>query len=306
MKTRGIVMLLAAASLQFTPSAFAGESGRSGLTGNARVDLLFVSAQQPDSSQTPEPMIQNMGAEKKKPLLAAALSLVVPGGGEFYSESYVKSAIFFSAEVAAIAVALAYNSKANSKTDQFQTYADAHWSAVRYAEWIVNHGTADYGPTSPAPTPADYPAIANHDFSTINAWESSTEHSEGFTHLLPKYGEQQYYELIGKYDQFKYGWDTYPHDANGVPVSDNGDYSGMIPQQMLNYAADRGKANDYYYIAGLATGIVVVNHVLSALDAALSATSYNRTIETRVGMRLQNIDGNTSEMVPEFHLSLNF
>ncbi len=295
MKTLGIFLL-------FPVVVFAGEHS---LTGNARVDLLFVSAQQLDSSQTSQPTIQGASAEMKKPLLAAAMSLVVPGGGEFYSGSYVKSAIFFSAEVAAIAVALTYNSQANSKTNQFEAYANAHWSAVRYAKWIVNHGVNDYGPTSPAPTPTDYNAIANHDFSTINAWESGS-HSEGFTHLLPKYGEQQYYELIGKYDQYKFGWDTYPQDANGVPVSDGNDYYGMVPQQMLNYDADRGKANNYYYIAGIATGVVVVNHVLSALDAALSAASHNRTIETRVGMRLQNIDGNTSELVPEFHLSLNF
>ncbi|MDE3057946.1 MAG: hypothetical protein KGJ59_08315 [Bacteroidota bacterium] len=305
MKTRGIVLLFTAASLEFYTSVFAG--GRL-FTGNARVDVLsvspkdFLSEQQPDTSMHAVAM-QKIGGEEKSSLLAGAMSFVVPGSGEFYSGSYLKSGIFFTVEVAAIATAILYNNKGDSKTSQFEAYANAHWSAVRYAQWIEQYGASQYGPQ--LTQAMDYTAIANHDFSQINAWESGT-HSEGFSHQLPSYGEQQYYELIGKYRQYKFGWDTYPQDANGVPVSDNGNYDGMIPQQMLNYSADRGKANDYYYASALAVGVVVVNHVLSALDAALTANSHNRTLETSMGMRLQKIDESRSEFVPEFHLSLNF
>jgi len=51
-----------------------------------------------------------------------------------------------------------------------------------------------------------------------------------------------------------------------------------IPQQMLNYAHNRGKANDQYYTAGLATIFGwLANHVISALDAAPGQTSnYNK------------------------------
>jgi hypothetical protein len=49
----------------------------------------------------------------------------------------------------------------------------------------------------------------------------------------------------GKYNQFKYGWDTYPVDASGMPVNDNGNYNNP-PQQLLTYAGSRGSANDFY------------------------------------------------------------
>ncbi len=297
--------------LLFPLTVLAGERN---LTGNARLDLLAISGMNADSSTvTRYIMVQNVDEGKlKKPLLAGALSLLVPGAGEFYSGSYIKSAIFFSAEVAAIAVAIMYNNKGDSKTSQFEAYANAHWSALRYAKWIAAYGVSDYGPTNFSPTQADYDAIdKNHDFSTINAWESSAEHSEGFSHQLPKYGEQQYYELIGKYNQYKFGWDQYEvngvtaENNGGIPPSDLKQYDSYVPQQMLNYAVDRGKANNYYYAAGVATGIVVVNHLFSAVDAALSANSYNKTFEAQMGMRLQNIGGG-QEVVPELHMSLKF
>jgi len=46
-------------------------------------------------------------------------------------------------------------------------------------------------------------------------------HNIGFSHELPTYNTQQYYELIGKYSQFKYGWDTYVA-KDGTRYGDDG------------------------------------------------------------------------------------
>ena len=43
--------------------------------------------------------IQGDNPDKKSPYLAALFSGLVPGTGEFYAQSYIKSAIFFAAEV---------------------------------------------------------------------------------------------------------------------------------------------------------------------------------------------------------------
>jgi hypothetical protein len=244
----------------------------------------------PDSVVQPQSVVLQSSADqtnRRKPLLAAVMSAVVPGSGELYAQRYTKSAIFFAIDAAALTAYIIYNAKGNNKTNSFQNYANTHWSAVRYAEWIQQYGVNDYGPQLPAPF--DLGKIANHDFSQINAWERGDDgqHSEGFTHELPQFGQQQYYELIGKYDQFKYGWDTYPQDASGIPVSDNGDYLGMVPQQMLNYADDRGEANRFYYAATTFLTIVVANHVLSAIDAAWSTANFNKELTTEVRMKLQ-------------------
>ena len=272
-------------------------AGTRDLTGNARVDLLSMSA----LDTVPQPqtlMTRNEAARSdlKSPALGGALSLLVPGAGEFYSERYLKGGIFFALEVAAVTAAIVYNSKGDNKTNEFQIFAEAHWSAVRYAKWINAFSAADYkyGPQSPI----DLDRVAGHDFSEINGWESGSHQSisnsdiQGFSHQLPNFGDQQYYELIGKYNQYKFGWDTYP-DANkdGIPDGDGGHYNDLIPQEMKDYAVERGKANDYYYAAEVATALVVANHVISALDGIWSTANYNRAVTSEVGVTFQDIGG---------------
>ena len=231
-------------------------AGNNQLTGNARMDLLTASLS--DSlPQSKSVMVQSEidRSKLKKPLLGGAMSLLVPGAGEFYSDRFLKSAIFFAVEVAAITSAIAYNNKGNNQTTAFQNYAKQHWSAVDYATWINQNG-ANYEvsgttyPTIPINPNTSLPSWQRVDFTQINNWES-LPHTEGFSHELPTYNTQQYYELIGKYSQFKYGWDTYEY--NGSHTGDDRYNVAYIPQQMLTYADSRGKANDSFYTAELAT-----------------------------------------------------
>ncbi|OLD76256.1 MAG: hypothetical protein AUI33_05000 [Ignavibacteria bacterium 13_1_40CM_2_61_4] len=105
----------------------------------------------------------------------------------------------------------------------------------------------------------------------------------GFTHQMPYYGEQQYYELIGKYDQFSRGWDDADLRAlaqGDLPIKSN---SNLFYQ----YAAMRAKANNYYDVASTWVSVVVVNHIVSALDAFWSATRFNKSLHADVKMRVQ-------------------
>lgn len=83
-------------------------------------------------------------------------------------------------------------------------------------------------------------------------------------HQLPQFGEQQYYELIGKYQNFVAGW----ADADISILSKNEaspNYYGKYKTQMYtDYAADRQQANEYYDMASTSTTLVIVNHLLSA------------------------------------------
>jgi hypothetical protein len=230
--------------------------------------------------------------EHQDKFMNGLFSLAVPGAGQYRTERYTKAAIFFGAEVALIAYAVISNANGDTKTEEFQKYAEAHWSAERYALWIMNHG-ADYQDltktNSPGNVTLDLNKVRQNDFSEINAWESAP-HSGGFSHSLPAFRHQQYYELIGKYYQFKFGWDTYPN-AGGIPASDGGDYFNNFAaeKQVKNYAAERGKANDYYYAASFAFSALLINHALSAVDAFFSTASYNN--EVTAEMRVVPVDG---------------
>ncbi len=261
-------------AMVFIAATIFAQAGEPALTGNFRLDVV---KEVPQQTVTATSVVVVEPREKQDPLTNGLLSLAVPGAGQYRTENYTRAAVYFGAEVAFIVYALISEKSGDDKTAEFQKYAEAHWSAERYARWINTYGTSDYGPVRTI----DLARVRDRDYSQINEWESAPASGKfGFSHTLPPFGDQQYYELIGKYYQFKFGWDTYPVDANGVPVSDGRDYFNnyTADQQIKNYAAERGKANDYYYAASFALSALVVNHAVSAIDAFIATKSYNSTI----------------------------
>ena len=255
---------------------------------------------------------KNINENKKSPLLAGALSFVIPGAGEFYAESYIKSAVFVAIEATAISIGLIYDKKGNDQTNLFQNFANQNWSALRYAQWTLDHITE----LNPNLTQNDYQnkVIQNGivNWVELNKMENDVAGREGrdgqvpgsyYSHRLPKYGEQQFYELIGKYQQFYQGWS----DADMSLVSYD-----EIKQKLENgetkftyYSVERGKANDFYNVASKAVIVVVVNHIISALDAAWSAHGYNSRLAMHASIEKYNT-GFKTVYYPQLNLQYSF
>ncbi len=274
--------------LVFTTLVTAGEKQRLYITGNPKVDFFGSPKSIPNEliSQQPVLNLQEFEPntdEEKSPWIAGLLSLAVPGAGEFYSKSYVKAGIFFGVEVGSWITALVYDKKGNDQTTLFKNYANEHYSPVRYAEWVRTHlnvlnntlNPGDYQLFNPDPPDSNcqppYPCL---NWSELNRLESQIPE---FTHKLEYFGEQQYYELIGKYRQFSKGWDS--EDPN------ESDY--MTPnEQYYNYFKMFNQADKYYKVADAFVSVIIVNHILSALDAAWTATRYNKALHASVRMEM--------------------
>ncbi len=105
------------------PTAIAGENrhiqerGSDFISsGDLRTDILVISHQ-------PLDVLASEGYEQthhKSPYLAAAFSAVMPGAGEFYSESYWKSAIFGAAEATIWTLDIIYNGTGDKQTDFYK------------------------------------------------------------------------------------------------------------------------------------------------------------------------------------------
>lgn len=68
-------------------------------------------------------------AETKTPMKAAALSMFIPGGGQFYNESYLKSAIVFSIETTLLGLTLYNHIKAEEAYDKYAvTMDESHYN----------------------------------------------------------------------------------------------------------------------------------------------------------------------------------
>jgi len=284
-------------------------SGQSTLSGTLSIDSK-ISFDKSEKISRDE--IKNINENKKSPLLAGVLSFVVPGAGEFYSESYIKSAVFVAVEAAAITIGLIYDKKGNDQTNFFQNYADGTqgWSVLRYAQWTLIH-IKDLNPNL---NRSDYESkvIQNGkvNWNELHILETAVAGRNGldgsvpgsyYSHNLPLYGEQQYYELIGKYPQFAVGW----YEFSGADLNKHFVYGDPLPQQFLDYSKMRGEANDFYNVASKAVIVVVVNHVISALDAAWSAHGYNSNLQMHASIEKYNTGFNTV-YYPQLNLQYSF
>jgi hypothetical protein len=269
------------------------------LTGNARIDFLSQADLKPkfQPASNQEGTVEHSG---KSPWIAAGLSVVIPGAGEFYAESYWKATAFFVADVALWVMAYSYDKRGDRQTDSFQDFANGHWSVVRYAKYAADNL---------APTGGDYsglfipgtegrPPWEQVNWSVLNAMEraiAATGPGQYYSHTLAPYNDQQYYEMIGKYPQFNQGWDDAPPSFV---------YGDPVTSHFHSYASERGKANDYYTIASTYVTIAVVSHVLSAIDAAWSASSY-RGVHAKVGF--EPLQGSVNFVrVPTVRISYQF
>jgi len=264
------------------------------LSGNLSEDLLISSKDFVIDENDKSVVIK-----KRPPILAAGLSVIIPGAGQFYNDDYWKSAIFVAVEVAAIITAISYNTKGNDQTVKFEAFANSEngWDVDKYAHWSVDNASR----INPQILEGDpilniFDSNGNVIWSKLNSLE--TKIGSWYSHQLAPYDDQQYYEMIGKYQQFNPGWADFNY-------SDAYTYGDPLTKTFDWYADERGKANSYYDVSNLAVKILVANHIISAVEAALSANSYNRSLNAEVKMK-SNLVGYNQVFYPELSLSYRF
>lgn len=260
---------------------------------------LFLPKSLPEKIDLPDITIP-----KKNGLLAATFSILLPGSGQFYNESYWTMAAFLVVETAAILLASKWDSKGDLQTKKFQAYADENWSPVKYARFTVNNIARILAITNPSKNPDDLEVykVFNPDGS-LNWYHLNRVESEiggYYSHKLALPGEQQYYEMIGKYAQFNPGWKEFP-DTLFFKFGD------PLTSQFLYYAKMRGKANDYYAVASTFVKIIVANHFLSAIEAAYGSYLYNKNMKIYFSLEKREYNFYSSfDVYPQINLTLRF
>jgi hypothetical protein len=240
--------------------------------------------------------VQQEPVKEKSVLLGTLLSALVPGAGEFYGKSYLKAGIFFGVELLSWGAYTLYQVKGNNQTDKFQKYADQYWSVRTYAQWLVDQDFLGNGVINPN----------EPDVNVLRQQIIQCE-SQNFSHTLPEFGSQQFYELIGKYQNFQAGWTNLAH----VPTKAPGPYwfETYKDPVFVNYADERQKANDYYNFAKDGVMVVVLNHILSAGDAAWTVSMFNKKLKMETGFEIKRYRSPfTGEVgnLPSFDMKVTF
>lgn len=264
------------------------------LTGSLTNDTQFVLSSISDTNSS---FNINISRTTKSPFLSGLMSFAVPGAGQVYTENYLKAGIFAAIEIGAIILAVNYDSKGDDQTEYFENYANENWNPERYAKWTI----ANLDILNNNLDPANYNLFDNNGkviWGELNKLESDI--GGYYSHRLAPFGDQQYYEMIGKYPQFNVGWIEFGDDVN-KPF----DYETPVVAQFKSYSKERGKANDFYNIAKWAVITVVSNHFISALDAAWSASKFNKKLKLNISVEEESV-GFYKEYYPQINLSYRF
>lgn len=221
---------------------------------------------------------------------AFAMSLVLPGSGEFWAGSKVRAALFFGLEVAGWGLRTSWDSKGSDLEDDFRARADSTYDPWNYLAWRDSRNSRFSSITHALPCS-----------SYVKAAPSSMPIPDAIRdcHGAEK---QQFYELIGKYDQFVAGWeDVYDLDTgNRVEFTAVDSAENFQSDTRLDYEIDRDESNKYLKRASNMAGVLLVNHVISAIDAARVARARNEGLDeaiidrrTRFGVALGGTSGTT-------------
>lgn len=223
----------------------------------------------------------------RQPGLALLSSAVLPGSGQLVNKNWIRGGLYAAIEIASIYVILDYNRRGRRGEERYENFADQNWSVAQYAKWIVEYHDVnglqndDLEPLrnmvegiEPAfNTETDWNSI---DINVLRNAEKGTQFvtpdnlsNSNFSHSLPGYGSQQYYELISKYYQYQAGWRdyySYHQENNSSPflISRDGDNASTMFFEGASLARN---FNSNLRTSSSFTILLIANHVVSAFDS---------------------------------------
>ena len=232
-------------------------------------------------------------SKMKSPIIGGGLSAIIPGAGQFYAKKYVKTGIFLAVEAGLWIMYSVFQGKGNDQTTFYQNYADANWDVYRYATWLKQENFTGSGNIN-----------LSADKNTLRYQINQCEQASGFSHQLPNYGDQQYYEVIGKYQTYICGW----AESVGQGITKN-NYQTRHLTQVSYYMDERQRANTYYDRGTTTLMVVILNHIVSAIDGFISVNSYNNKLSASANVSFAPIYSykeNKSILTPFANIKINF
>lgn len=257
--------------------------------------------------------IDEMKGRYRSPRKALFMSLVVPGSGQLYvggsTFTYVRGGVYLALE-AALWGSWYYFSvyKYNDQVKKYKKYAKEHYSIGRYEagmrdlygqlsdEMEESRFEARYMSSREGFCEAIYgSATASNCYTAGRLFNQDKAHYDRFSVSNPSSLKDEiktvgsFYDAPAVYQQisdksYVLGWDdvTDPAIAINLELEEEDPSDGLVPlgksKHMDEYRSMRGKANDYADMQVWFFGGLILNHLVSAIDAAFTANSHNKTL----------------------------
>jgi len=228
----------------------------------------------------------------KSPKKAMFMSLLLPGSGQMYvggQSRYVRGTFYLAEEIALI-YGLYFHSiyKYDQQVKKYKDFAKEHFSRDKYEtamNGLYNSMYPDnlkniYGKERESYCKAFYgnnasfvdPCVENFGKNTGGKPSDNT----------PLYDDAAYYRIIAN-ENFVLGWweDVVQNEFAESNLNSDNPASNIklgTSENYKEYLAIRKKANDFADRQALFLGVIILNHVVSAIDAALSASAHNNSL----------------------------
>lgn len=231
-------------------------------------------------------------------------SLVLPGLTQAANDNWIRASLYAAAEITTIVFQQSYYASGKSNEKKYRNYINSNWSVQKYAEFIVSYHN-EFDPGNPISindlaksgvmvTPGQYNYGTGDwgkiDLTKLRDLESKTPYDKNgfgsssstkFSHPIPNYGSQQYYELVAKYFQFAPGW----ADFNATPITVEWSRNGLSPM-FINASDQSTSFNDQLRFASRLSSLLILNHVISAFDGYFTVKLKNYHLENSKDNRI--------------------
>jgi hypothetical protein len=243
--------------------------------------------------------------EYRSPKLAMLMSLILPGAGQAYARNYVKTGIFGAIELGIIAASVAYNIQGRNRMNRAHEYADSLYDFDTFMAYYDSLKSFFATPRS---------GLESHPDSAQSRMNFIYYYSQDTLQLEADERSEEYYDMIGE-NSFVQGWDdceppfdsieaTFYAKGQEAVIEGSGQYDYQIypaddstylvrrvskdgdvideAEQLYGYSLHQNIYNDKVSEANASyrTGmnilfLLLVNHIVSAIDAGITAKRFN-------------------------------
>ena len=176
----------------------------------------------------------------KSPAIPMLMSLILPGSGELYL-GHKRGWIQIALDAASWYGAASYNQEGQDIADEYYAYADDHWFEEKldasYDRNYLSRPDANFDYTDVVGIGDDYFSPDPPGYTNIPLWVSKED------------DRREYYENLGKWDQFVFGWDDFQDprdfmDTEEIDIQNLKD--ARTSQHREEYRTLRIASNDAY------------------------------------------------------------
>lgn len=246
--------------------------------------------------------IDEMKGKYRSPKRALFLSLLVPGLGQAYLGHYIRGGAYFATEVA---ILLGYRHYVFTKHDRqvtkYQNFADSAWSHKKYEDYIKENkdvlGAEDlksnfssrgsfceavFKDAGVREACAEFGDKSSGEYTSQAFYTESLYDSVANPKFIGEYRDanyqnvQEFYNLLVEQDMIV-GWRDVS-EVKSVTTEQGLTYLEGKSEQKSRYLQMRRRANDLANMEKYFLGGLLLNHLVSAIDAAIASKWHNKRL----------------------------